>query len=62
MKLVYCVVVLALAAGCVDPSTSATDSETPFQHSEYLTVESAKLYVLIRGADRLTPVLLWPIS
>jgi pimeloyl-ACP methyl ester carboxylesterase len=59
MKLVYCVAVLALAAGCVDPSTSATDSEAPFQHSEYLAVEGAKLYVLTRGADRLAPVLLW---
>lgn len=59
MKLVYCVAALALAAGCVDPSTSATDRETPFQHSEYLPVEGARLYVLTRGADESAPVVLW---
>jgi pimeloyl-ACP methyl ester carboxylesterase len=59
MKLVYCVLILALAAGCVAASTSATDRETPFQHSEYLPVEGAKLYVLTRGADQAAPVLLW---
>ncbi len=59
MKLVYCVVLLAFAAGCADPSTSATNSETPFQHSGYLTVEGATLFVLTRGKDRRAPVVLW---
>jgi proline iminopeptidase len=55
--------ILALVAGCSKhaPAASADASDTaiPIRRCEYLTVDGAKLFVQIRGADRRAPVLLW---
>ena len=58
----WCASLLTLAllmAGCA--GTQATEAETsgPIQHSEYLTVDGAQLFLQTRGENRRAPVLLW---
>lgn len=45
--------------GCATSFTSATVSPAPIRHSEHLAVEKAQLFLMLRGADRQAPVLLW---
>jgi pimeloyl-ACP methyl ester carboxylesterase len=49
----------AFVVGCASPLTSMSGTPVPIRHSEYLAVDGAKLFVLIRGTDRRAPVLLW---
>ncbi len=49
----------ALVAGCCAFVTRAAGEAVPVRRSEYLAVDSARLFLLTRGADRRAPVLLW---
>lgn len=53
------VALFVLIVGCASPLASSADAPDPVERSEYLAVDGAKLFVLTRGADRRTPVLLW---
>jgi proline iminopeptidase len=52
-------VLAALFAACVVLHACAVAATTSIKRSEYFTFDGAKLYLLIRGADRTAPVLLW---
>src|SRR5262245_13292601 len=47
-----------LLVGCIVSSCSASEASS-IKRSEYVAVECARLYLLIRGVDRTAPVLLW---
>jgi pimeloyl-ACP methyl ester carboxylesterase len=49
----------ALVAGCASPLAGAADSPVAIRRSEYLAVDGAKLFLMTRGADRRSPVVLW---
>src|SRR5215831_4823304 len=50
----------ALLAGCIVLRLSAkATAAVSIKRSEHLTVDSTKMYLLARGADRSAPVLLW---
>ena len=40
-------------------SSTANSAPVPIHDSEYLNVDGARLFLMIRGADRTVPVLLW---
>src|SRR5262245_20619860 len=47
-----------LLVGCIVSSCSASEASS-IKRSEYVAVDGARLYLLIRGVDRTAPVLLW---
>ncbi len=53
------IVICALVMGCAASLTVATGAPVPIEHSEYLAVDNAKLFLMTCGADRRAPVLLW---
>jgi hypothetical protein len=53
------VVLSALLAGCIVLQACTMAAAVSIKRSEYLPFDGAKLYLLIRGADRSAPVLLW---
>ena len=50
---------IMLFALLASPLTSAAGTPVAIRRSEYLAVDAAKLFLLIRGMDRHAPVLLW---
>ena len=57
-RLMLSVVLSALVAGCTAPQAYAAATHS-IKRSEYLSFDGANLYLLIRGADSTSPVLLW---
>ena len=53
------VVLNTLLVGCTSLQARAMGAPVSIERSEYLPLDGAKLYLLIRGADRTAPVLLW---
>ncbi len=61
-SLFCCAWVLALSmlvASCASTHASGADTSAPIKQSEYLAVDGAKLFLMTRGKDRRTPILLW---
>ena len=56
--LIAVVAAMPLLSGCLTIGVGSAD-RTGVDRSEYVRVQDAKLYVLVRGADRRAPVLLW---
>lgn len=50
---------LAILGGCTSRVTQAAEAPLSVQRAEYFAVNGARLFVLMRGADRRTPILLW---
>ncbi len=51
--------IFALVTGCASPLTAGADAAAPIRRTDYLAVDGASLFLLIRGTHRHAPALLW---
>src|SRR5262245_53717853 len=58
-RLKLLLILSALIAECAVPQGAVTAAPVSIKRSEHLSVDGAKLYLQIRGANRTAPVLIW---
>lgn len=52
-------ILVVLVAGCMGMGAAGTEHAATVSHKEYLAVDDAELYVIVRGEHRDAPMLVW---